>query len=383
MASFDEILEVIENKSREGAKWREQQDERFTLLEEHITKSQRPGFDASTSGSNSTETKALADGYKALLQGKQEKATELFVQAKAMQAGSDPDGGYVVHPLISTGMVKVMSEVSPIYRLARRVPIPSGSSFEEPVDRQELDATWVSETAARPETTSPQLAMYTIPLDEIYTMPAVSQKLVDTASIDVVQWLNGKIAESFAAKESIAFHTGNGVGKPRGILSYTTAATSDATRTWGVLQHVPTGAAGAFHTTKTDPLFDVVSSLKSQYRDGAVWLMNSRTAATVRKLKEATSDRYLWEPAMQLGQPNMLLGHAVEIDEHMPDIAADSLSIAFGNIKRAFTVVEMPGIRMLTDPYTAKPYIRLFAYRRVGAAVSNFEALKYLRFSAA
>jgi HK97 family phage major capsid protein len=383
-----EIISLVEENGQRFDAWKEKQEAKFQQLEQHIMRAQRPslggGISSDSWGGSATEKKTFTAAARALISGQQEKANELFLEAKAMSVGSDPDGGYVVHNTISTGMTTVMNEISPVFKLARKIPMQTGAAFEEPIDRETAEASWVAELAARPDTTTPQLGNLIIQLHEIYAMPKISQKLIDVASIDIWQWLQSKTNIAFAVKESAAFHDGDGVGKPRGILTYTTAATGDSTRTWGQIQHVPTGTSGAFNTTtKGDCLVDMVATLKPQYRNGAVWLMNRKTAAVIRKLKEATTDNYLWQAGLQLGQPDSLLGFPVELDEDMPDIGANSLSVAFGNIEKAYTIIERPGVKFLTDPYTDKPNVRLFAYRRVGADVNNTEAIKLLKFSAA
>jgi len=176
------------------------------------------------------------------------------------------------------------------------------------------------------------------------------------AAVDVDR-LPGDESAVFASKESDAFHNGDGVVRPRGILSYPTEATADSTRPWGVFQHIATGVNGAFPAfvvaSSADILIDMVTALKPQYRKGAVWLMNRSTAAVVSKFKDA-EDRYIWQQSLIVGQPSTLLGYPVEIDEDMPDIATGSLSIAFGNIEKTYTIVEQPGIKFLTDPSNAK-----------------------------
>lgn len=383
MTTFNDVLEAIEEKAREGEKWREQQEERFKAMEQYITKSQRPLLDGGISfGGSASEQKALNGAVRALIAGQQEKANQLFTEAKAMIAGSGPDGGYVVHDQLSTGMTTIMAQLSPIYRLSRKIRMTHGTTFEEAIDKDNAQAAWVGEVDARNDTITPQLGKLSIDLHEIYAMPKASQTLVDQADIDVLAWLRDKVGTAFAMTESAAFHTGTGIARPYGILNYPTAALGDDTRTWGTIEHVVTGASGAFHTDKADCLHNVVSKLKPQYRAGAVWLMNRKTANVIRKLKEATTEAYIWQPGLQLGQPDSLMGYRVEIDEDMPDIGANSLSIAFGNFEKAYTIIEMPGAKFLTDPYTDKPNVRLYAYRRVGGAVNNPEAYKLLKFSA-
>lgn len=385
--NFDvnEIKTVLDQQGEAfEAKMRDMQRQ----LDEIQLKANRPSAGPIANGADPAidpaDRKALDLAVRALITGDQSKAYRHFSEAKGMSVGSDPDGGYVVHNLISTGMTRVMAEISPLYRLARKVPMTTGSAFEEPIDVEALDATWAGEQDARTDTDTPRLKLLTVPLCEIFTQPKVTQKLVDTAGLDVVQWLIAKSGESFALKEGTAFHTGDGVAKPRGFLSYPTASTGDATRPWGTLQYIVTGSSGAFPSSSTtvnpaDVLVNVQSALKAQYRAGAVWLMNRTTAGVARKLKDSEG-RHVWVDGLVQGQPSMLLGHPVEVDEDMPDIGADQFAIAFGNFEKAYTVVEQPGVRFLADPYTAKPHVRLFSYRRVGGAVNNTEAIKLLKF---
>lgn len=387
--ALHEIKRLLEDQGDAWLKWKEKSksdlDEMKAQLLEIQLKAARPSLGSGGSWSGSPgERKTLSLAVQALIMGNQQKANEAFIEAKAMSVGSDPDGGYVVHNDISAGMTKVMTDISPIYRLARVIDV-TGAGFEEPIDREESQTAWVGEATPRSDTTTPTLGMFTAPLHEIYSMPKASQTLLDTSSINVLEWLQAKVGEAFAVKEGTAFHTGDGVAKPRGILGYSTVTTADATRTWGVLQHVATGASGAFPTSSTsvnpgDVLVDVVGALKAQYRNGAVWLMNRTTAAACRKLKDAEG-RHVWIDSLVVGEPSALLGYPVEIDEDMPDIAAGSLSIAFGNVKKAYTIVQKAGIKFLTDPYTDKPNVRLYAYRRVGGGVNNSEALKFLKFA--
>lgn len=359
-------------------------DARYAFLETALTKAIVPGVGyVQNHGVNS---ESLTRAVKALLAGDQQKANTLFLESKGMSAGSDPDGGYIVLPQFSTEMTRVFGQVSPMTRLARTVSLDHGLAFEEVIDRDQAAASWVSETGARTDTAIPTLGLFKVECAELCAMPKASQTLIDSSSIDVVAWLSQKVAEGFAVTESASFHNGNGVGKPRGILTYTTAATTDATRAWGTVQHVATGTSGAFPTASTsvnpaDPLISVIGSLKAQYRQGAVWMMNRGTAAAIRAFKDPTG-RFVWQDSLQLGQPDMLLGYPVEISEDMPDIGAGSLSVAFGNFQKAYTIVRRLGTRFLVDPYSDKPNVRLFAYQRVGGGLNNSEAIKLLKFAA-
>lgn len=302
-------------------------------------------------------------------------------ERKALSAGSDPDGGYLLPTPTVGRMVKRVYEQSTMRQLANVLTI-STDALEGIVDNDEADAGWVSEMGARNDTDTPQVGKYRIEAHEMYAQPKVTQKLIDDAATDVEAWLADKVADKFARVEGNAFWNGNGVGQPRGLAAYTTAATGDGSRAWGTFEHVLTGANGDFHTTKADPLQDLLGAFKDQYLQNASFAMRREVRTKIRKLKEATSDRYLWEPSLQAGQPDRLLGYPVRIDQYIPAITTGSLSLAFGDFREAYTIVDRIGVRTLRDPYTAKPYIRFYSTKRTGAGAVNTEAVKFLKFSA-
>lgn len=302
-----------------------------------------------------------------------------------MSTDSNPDGGYVVTPTISGVIQKRLFDVSPMARLARRVTITNGDAFEEPIDPSDVGAEWVGETDQRPALDTSKLKYLRVPLEEIYTNQPVTQRLLDDSYINIGEWITDKIGDKFASSEGAAYVGGDGVKKPRGLLTYPTSLEKDSVRDWWTMQHINTGAAGAFKAASTtvspaDALYDVVYSLRAPYRANARWLMNLSTAGVVRKLKDSEG-RFIWADARE-GQPATLCGFPVELDEEMPDIAADSLSIAFGDFRQAYIIIDRPGLRMMRDPYTAKPHVLFYAYRRVGGGLQNGEAVKLLRFSA-
>ena len=301
-------------------------------------------------------------------------------ERKAMSAGLDPDGGYLLPPSTVGRMVSKLYEQSTMRQLAT-VQTISTDKLEGIVDNNEADAGWVSELGTRSDTTTPQVGKYEIQAHEMYAMPKASQKILDDAAVNVESWLAGKVADKFARVEGAGFTTGTGVGQPRGLFAYTTAATGDDSRSWGQFEHVVTGANGAFHTTKADPLQDLLGAFKDQYLQRATWLMRREVRTAIRKMKEATSDRYLWEPSLQMGQPDRLLGYPARVDQYVPAIATGSLSLAFGDIAEAYTIVDRMGIRTLRDPFTAKPYVVYYSTKRTGGGAVNFEAVKFLKFS--
>lgn len=301
-------------------------------------------------------------------------------ERKAMSAGSDPDGGYLLPPSTVGRMVSKLYEQS-IMRQIASVQTISTDKIEGLVDNNEADAGWVSELGTRSDTNTPQVGKWEIQAHEMYAMPKASQKILDDAATDVEGWLAGKVADKFARVEGTAFWQGTGVGQARGLASYTTAATGDATRDWGTFEHVVSGANGAFHTTQFDPVVNLIGAFKDQYLSNAQFVMRRSVRTAARLLKESTTNRYLWEPGMQVGSPERLMGYPVRVDEYMPTLAAGSLSLAFGDFRQAYQIVDRMGIRTLRDPFTAKPYVVFYSTKRTGGGAVNFEAVKFLKFS--
>lgn len=377
---FNDIKMILD---QQGEEFKARFSELATRVDELQLKAARPGGFTGMAGNDPLtggQRKSLAEGVRALLVGNDVAAYRHFGEAKAMSVGTDPEGGYLVIPVMSPSVERVMLETSPLLNEVRVVTLDASDEWEEVVDTEEAEAVWVGETQTRNDTATPGLKKVSVPLHEIYALPKVTQKLIDTTSFDVVGWLSEKIGEKFGNSIGAAIAAGNGIAKPTGFLSYPTLATGDATRAWGKLQHVPTGTSGAFASSNpTDVLDDTVAQLKTQYRQGAKWFMARTTASTISKLKDSTGQR-IWQQALTEGQPPMLLGYPVVIDDNLPAIGANSLSIAFGNMRRAYTMLRRLGIRFLTDPYTEKPHVKLFAYQRCGGGLINTEAVKLVRF---
>lgn len=302
-------------------------------------------------------------------------------ERKAMSAGSDPDGGYLL-PNSTQGRVVTKLYEQSIMRQICDVQTISTEKIEGVVDNDEASAGWVAELGTRSDTNTPTIGRWEIAAHELYAMPKISQKLIDDAATDVEAWLSAKVADKFARVEGTAFWQGTGVGQPRGLATYTTAATGDSSRAWGQFEHVVTGANGAFHTDQFDPLHTLMGAFKDQYLGNAQFVMRRSVRTAARKLKESTTNRYLWEPGMQVGSPERLMGYPVRVDEYMPTLATGSLSLAFGDFRQAYTIVDRIGIRTLRDPYTAKPYVVFYSTKRTGGGAMNYEAVKFLKFSA-
>jgi HK97 family phage major capsid protein len=304
------------------------------------------------------------------------------LKTRAMYTGSDPDGGYWVPPDTTGRIVAKIYETSPIRQYAQVDPIGS-DALEGPIDNDEAGAGWVGETETRTETTTPDLGQWRIEAHEMYAEPKITQRLLDDAVYDVEGWLQRKVAQRMSRLENTGFITGNGIKKPRGLFSYTTAATADSSRAWGTPEHLATGVSGGWPASApADKLVDMVYLLKAAYRQGAVWVTYRTMVAEIRKFKDGQG-QYLWAPGLAAGQPQSILSFPVAEMEDVPVKAADSLSIGFGNLKEAYQIVDRLGIRTLRDPYTAKGWVKFYTTKRVGGGMVNFEAFKFMKFGTA
>jgi HK97 family phage major capsid protein len=303
------------------------------------------------------------------------------LEKKALNVGNDPDGGYLV-PADSNGrIVRRIFDSATIRRIASVVEI-STDAVEGLRDSDDMGAGWVAEAEDRPETSSAQFGKYRIPAFEMYAEPRATQQMLDDATLDVEAWLAGKLADRFSRLENAAFLVGDGSAQPRGFLSYPTAAAPDAARPWGTLEHVGTGASGDFAgANPADVLLDLIAALKPGYLANAGWVTRRSVIARIRKFKESTTNAYLWQPGLQQGQPATLLGFPVTLAEDMPALSAGSLSLAFGDFREGYQIVDRVGVRTLRDPFTAKPFVKFYTTKRVGGAVVNFDAIKLVRFA--
>lgn len=351
-------------------------DEQKRVIDQLALKKARPALGGvREAGPEAAEHKAAFEAY--VRRGDESALREL--EAKAMSAGSSSDGGYLVPDETDTEIGRRLSIVSPMRTLST-VRTVSTTVLKKPFALSGPATGWVAETAARPQTTSPQLAELSFPTMELYAMPAASQTLLDDAAVNIESWLASEVDSVFAEQEGDAFIRGDGVNKPKGFLAYDTAA--DSAWTWGKLGYVATGQAGAFASSgASDVLVNAIYALKAGHRQNATFLMNRRTQGEIRKLKDADGN-YLWRPPATAGQAATLMGFPVAEGEEMPDIAAGSLSIAIGDFKAGYLVVDRAGVRILRDPYSAKPYVLFYTTKRVGGGVQNFEAIKLVKFSA-
>ncbi len=317
------------------------------------------------------EVKSFVDGY--LRQGRE-------TEVKSLSGAVASDGGYAVPREIDALIATRLKDVSPIRSIAQIVQTGS-AGYRKLITTGGTASGWVSETATRPETATPSFAEIAPPSGELYANPAASQAMLDDVAFDLETWLADEIAAEFARAEGAAFVNGNGTNRPRGFLSGTPSAADDAARAFGTLQFLGSGNATNLGAEPEEKLIDLVHSLKSGHRQGASWVMNAATLAEVRKLK--TSDgAFVWQPGLVEGQPDRLLGYPVVEAEDMPDIAANSFPIAFGNFRAGYLIAERSATSILRDPFTNKPFVHFYATKRIGGQVLDSDAIKLLKITA-
>ncbi len=382
-AANDERLDQIERRSADGVT--EDKVERINAaltrrLDELTLKSARPSLgatrDSKALGHDATEHKAAFESY--MRSG--ESAGLRALEVKAMSAGSDADGGYTVPVEIEQSIGERLTAISPIRSIAGQRTI-SGNVYKKPFMTAGPAVGWVGETDARTQTTSPVLDALSFPAMELYAMPAATATLLEDSAVNIDQWLAAEVEQAFAVQEGTAFVTGDGTNKPKGFLSYTTVA--NASWTWGNIGYIASGAAGAFASSNpSDALVDLIYAVKAGYRQNGSFVMNRKTQGSVRKFKDS-GGAYLWQPPAQAGGRASLMTFPVVEAEDMPDVAANSLSVAFGDFGRGYLVVDRAGVTVLRDPYTAKPYVLFYTTKRVGGGVQDFDAIKVLKFAAA
>lgn len=351
------INSVIDNQKR-----------RLDLIE---TANNRPmkEIDFSYKGFEGTEYKKAFEGY---IRKGAISDLEAF-EKKALSVTSDPGGGYLVTPTLSQKIEKYVLDTSPMRQIASVEQI-STDSLDIIVDDGAAAAGWVTESASRTDTTTPQINKKSISVHEIYAQPKATQKLIDDAAVDIEAWIAEKVADIFSTTENTAFISGNGSGKPKGILAY------DDGTAFGEIEQIISEEDGVI---TADSIVALYYALKDEYAKNATFLMNRATVQAVRLLKESTTDQYLWQPGLAAGAPDTLLGVPVKQASDMPVPATNSLSIALGDFNRAYKIVDRVGTRILRDPFTDKPFVKFYTTKRVGGEVVNFEALKLLKLAAA
>lgn len=346
-------------------------------LEAKMNRSQRPDID---------EKKELDLKHKKafgqfLRKGDESALEGLREEVKDMSTIIGEDGGYAVPAEMSRSIYEMLLEDNPMRSVCDSLTV-STEDYKELVNTGGAGGGWVGEETPRTKTDSPKLAAIMPVFGEIYAFPFATQRSLDDVYFDLEGYIINEVERTFAEKENAAFTNGDGENKPKGLFAYEFVSTDDGSRKFGKFQYVPTGNASTLGTNPGDVLISVQDSLRSGYRVNAMWMLNSTTLSAIRQLKDSDGN-YLWRPGLERDTPNLILGDPYLINHDMPKIAANAMPIAFGDFKRAYTIVDRVGIRVTRDQYTNKPYIGFYVTKRVGGMVKDTLAVKAVKVATA
>lgn len=401
----DEIRELIEQQGKAFEEFRKSNDARLDALEkdearseleektdrindelgrlsaavdELAKKANRPGAPGAE-GDEALQAEHKTAWLKWVRKG--DDAGLADIEHKAMNVGTPADGGYAVPIQQDRDIMRLLTDLSPMRQVCRVMSVGT-EDYRKLVNLGGTASGWVGETDARPATAGPTLAQLKPSFGELYANPEVTQKALDDIFFDVESELSQDISESFAVLEGKAFLSGTGTNQPVGLLTAKTSAEADSARAFGTVQHIATGVADNFPAKDpADILIDLIYSMKAGYRTGAQFMVNSMNLATMRKWKDGQGN-YIWQPAMQNGQPGSIFGYGYVTNEDMPSVGAGAIPVIFGNFQQAYIIFDRVGIRSLRDPYTNKPFVGFYTTKRVGSMIANTQAVKFLKCAA-
>lgn len=301
------------------------------------------------------------------------------LQRKAMNSGTDPEGGYLILPEMDMTIDRVAPTISAMYRVANVVTIGT-AKYEKMAKKTGMSMRRVDDGEGGGETTEPTYAKLAIEVFTAEVEPWVNNETLEDAFINLEADLAGEAAIGFAEGAGTEFITGNGVGKARGITAYTNVA--NASYSWGNIGYIASGKSAAFASVApADKLIDLQHALKQQYRPGAVWMTNDATLGLLRQFKDSSGAYYMWQPDTTAGFGGRLLGSPVEIDDNFAAVGAGTYSLAYGNFQRGYTIVNRTGTTLIRDNLTTKGVTKFNFRRRFGGGIVNFEAIKLMKFA--
>lgn len=381
-AELDQKLAKIEAEITASTKAKKDIEDEITLQRERLEDLESR---AKTPGKTSQEK--AADEYKAtVIDWIRAKGSHSHLEQKLhdmmrkdITVASPAGGGYAVPEDIGRQIGLLQQKFSPVRRLVKVVQVGT-SDYKELIDINGATAGWVGEAGSRTATNTPQLREVAPTHGELYAYPQVSEWSLDDIFFNVETWLTDAVARAFAKAEGSAVISGNGTNKPTGMINTAPVSTADDAsplRAAAAYQYVLSGDNSPA-AIDADSMIDLVYALNSAYRANGVWVMNSATIGAVRKLKD-TTNQYLWQPSLQAGQPDMILGKRMETWEDMPDIGGGNLPIAFGDFQQGYLLTERTGLRITRDNVTNVGYVRFYVRRREGGIVLNNDAIKFLK----
>lgn len=318
-------------------------------------------------------------------QERQQKVTaaqrNLETRAADARTSTGASGGFALPEEIERTIARLGVDMSPIRSLAtvRTVGTPD---YKELIDVNGAAFEWIGETDTRAQTNTPDLAEIAPTFGMASAKPQATEESLDDLFFDVENWLIQSAAEAIYAGEGVAFVSGNGTKKPKGFLAGPAPlSTADSSRAFGTLQYIASAQAAAMPTSP-DVFFDMIYSLRARYRANATWVTSKAVLATIRKYKEATTNAYMWQPALAAGQPSSFAGFPMVEAEDMPAVGAGTFPLAFGDFREGYLICDRVGMRMTRDEITTPGYVKFYIRKRVGGVLRNTQAIKLLKIAA-
>lgn len=358
-------------------------------LEKMEVRASRPGMDGQNGEGNRFSPAEIEhrDAFKSWVRNSKNHAFEAELRAKeaaletrGVDTVTGGAGGFAVPEIISREITRLGVDVSPIRQIARVVNAGS-PDYKELVDVNGSTFGWVGETDPRTATNTSSLAEITPTFGMAYAYPTATEESLSDMFFNVENWIITSAGETIAKGEGAAFISGDGTKKPTGFLAGPApVATADETRAFGTLQYRASNSATAMPTSP-DALIDMVQSLRARYRAGATWVTSKLVVSSLRKYKD-DEGQYLWQPSLQLGQPQNFLGYPIVEAEDMPAVGANAFPLAFGDFREGYMIVDIAGMRMTRDDVTTPGYVKFYVRKRVGGKIKNSQAIKLLKIAA-
>jgi HK97 family phage major capsid protein len=315
----------------------------------------------------------IRTGKSALREAVNEKLAEY---GKSLNLSVAEEGGIFYSVTHDTDIMPLVRDESPMWQEATVINI-SGAEYSGLMQTADLESGWVGELEDRSDTDAPTYAELKIPVHEIYAQPAATTKMLEDSEYDIEGDLNRQFGEVFAREANAKFTKGNGKKCPRGLLTYTASTTPTGRQ----VLYVATGADGDW--AASDPHLKLLGApelLKASYRQNGKWMMSRLRKAEVMKFLDGNK-LPIWQPSLQAGTPSTLCGYPVVDNEDMPTKASNSLSVAFGDFKRAYKIISRRGLVLLRDPYTKKGWVKFYATMRAGGDVADTNAYLVFKFA--
>lgn len=322
----------------------------------------KPGAGAGAKGEE--KTGRATDEYKASFWNAMRVKAPSAGVYNALQIGTDSEGGFLVPDEFERTLVQALEEENISRTLAKIIQTSSGDR-KIPVVATKGSASWIDEEGAFPESDD-AFSQVSIGAYKLGTMIKVSDELLNDSVFDLESYIATEFTRRIGAKEEEAFFTGDGKGKPTGILAAAGGAEVGVT------------TAGATAIT-ADEVIDLFYSLKSPYRKNAVWVLNDATVKAIRKLKD-NQGQYLWQPSLVAGTPDMILGRPVKTSAYMPVAAAGAKTIAFGDFGY-YWIADRQGrsFKKLSELYAATGQVGFLGSQRVDGKLILSEAIKVMQ----